>query len=75
MIKLACCGDDCNYCPRYVGTINNNENELKKAAEIWYKVGWRDNILLPDEMECFGCSSVKWCRYGRPHEWHAGNKI
>lgn len=64
MMKLAYCGDDCNYCPRYVGTINNNENELKKAAEIWYKVGWRDNILLPDEMKCFGCSSVKWCRYG-----------
>lgn len=51
MIKLACCGDDCNYCLRYIGTKNNNEKELKKAAEIWLKVGWRDKLLLPDEMK------------------------
>jgi len=64
MIKLACCGNDCNYCPRYIGTINNDVDALKKAAEIWYKIGLRDKILSPDEMKCSGCSSVKWCKYG-----------
>ncbi len=64
MIKLACCGDDCNYCPRYTGTINNDEEALRRAAEIWYEIGWRDRILPPDEMKCYGCLSVKNCAYG-----------
>ena len=64
MEKLAYCCNDCNFCHRFIGTKNNNTNELKSAAEIWYKVGWRDKVLLPDEMRCFGCPSAKWCRYG-----------
>lgn len=64
MMQLACCGDDCNYCPRYTGTINNDEGMLNRAAEIWYKIGWRDRILSPDEMKCYGCLSVKNCVYG-----------
>ena len=64
MIKLACCGDDCNYCPRYIGTINNDEDMLNRAAEIWYKMGWRDKILSPDEMKCYGCLFIRNCVYG-----------
>ncbi|MGB3480002.1 MAG: DUF3795 domain-containing protein [bacterium] len=63
MEKLAYCGNDCNFCPRYIGTENNNTDELESSAEIWYKVGWRDRILTPDEMKCSGCSSAKECRY------------
>lgn len=63
MIKLACCGDNCNLCPRYIGTINNNIDALKEAAEIWYKIGWRDRVLSTEEMKCLGCSSVKGCKY------------
>lgn len=64
MIKLGCCGDDCNYCPRYTGTINNDPNELKKAAEIWHTIGWRDTTKRPEEMRCSGCPSIEWCVYG-----------
>jgi len=64
MMKMACCGDDCNYCPRYTGTINNDKDMLNRAAEIWYKIGWRGRILSPDEMKCYGCLSVKNCAYG-----------
>ena len=64
MIKLACCGDDCNYCPRYTGTINNDEEALRRTAEIWYRIGWRDKILSPDEIKCYGCLSDKNCVYG-----------
>ena len=63
-MQLACCGDDCNYCPRYIGTMNNDVDALKKAAEIWYKIGLRNKILSPDEMKCYGCLSVKNCAYG-----------
>ena len=64
MIKLACCGDDCNYCPRYTGTINNDKEALSRTAEIWYSMGWRDRVLSPDEMKCSGCLSLKECMYG-----------
>ena len=64
MIKLACCGDDCNYCLRYIGTINNNTEKLIQAAGIWFKAGLRDRLLSPDEMKCNGCVSVPLCRYG-----------
>jgi hypothetical protein len=64
MMQMACCGDDCNYCPRYTGTINNDKKILKRAAEIWYKIGWRDRILSPDKMKCYGCLSIKNCVYG-----------
>ncbi len=64
MLQMACCGDDCNYCPRYTGTINDDKGALKKTAEIWYRMGWRNRILSPDEMKCYGCLSVKDCTYG-----------
>jgi hypothetical protein len=64
IIRLACCGDDCNYCPRYTGAANNDKEILKRAAEIWYKIGWRDRVLSPGEMRCYGCLSVKNCAYG-----------
>lgn len=64
MIALGYCGDDCNFCLRFVGTIRNNENELEKAAEIWFKLGWSDTILPAHEMRCLGCASTKGCFYG-----------
>lgn len=64
MKKLAYCGDDCSCCPRYIGTINDDVEVLKKAAEIWYKMGFRDRILSPDAIKCSGCLSVRECTYG-----------
>lgn len=63
MMKLTYCGNDCNLCPRFMGTKDNNTDELKRAAEMWLKVGWRERVLSPDEMKCYGCSSAEWCRY------------
>ena len=63
MLKLAFCGDDCNVCPRYVATQSGSEEQLKKAAALWRRAGWRETILEPEEMVCYGCASVKWCRY------------
>ena len=57
---LALCGDDCAACPRYRG---KSETELQAVAELWFRIGWRDRILLPEEMACSGCSPEKQCTY------------
>ena len=46
-----------------IGTINNNIDALKEAAEIWHKIGLRESVLSAEEMKCLGCSSVKGCKY------------
>lgn len=63
MLKLAFCGDDCNLCPRYIATQSGDVEQLKEAASMWKKAGWRDGIVPPEEMVCYGCILVKWCRY------------
>lgn len=60
MEKITLCGDNCLECPRYLA---KTEKELKDAAELWYRVGWRDSIVSPDEIRCTGCSSHKNCTY------------
>ena len=58
--KITLCGDDCAKCPRYTA---RTEPELRAAAELWYKVGWRDRVLSDPEIACSGCSPVKPCTY------------
>lgn len=60
MEKITLCGDNCFECPRYLATTNS---ELEKVAELWFRIGWRDKIVSPDEMKCSGCSSHKQCTY------------
>ena len=60
MLKLGFCGDDCNACPRYIATQSGDVEQLKKVAALWYRVGYRDKIVPPEEMICHGCSST-WC--------------
>jgi len=60
MMKLGFCGDDCNVCPRYIATQSGDVEQLKKVAALWYRVGYRDKIVPPEEMICRGCSST-WC--------------
>ena len=60
MEKLTLCGDNCMECPRYNA---QNEEELSKVAELWYRVGWRDMIVSNNEIRCEGCSSHKTCTY------------
>lgn len=58
--KITLCGDDCFACPRYLA---KTDSELKKVAELWYKIGWRDHIVSNQEIQCFGCSPQKECTY------------
>ena len=64
MGRLAFCGDDCNLCPRYTATQSGDLKQLHMLAEVWYRVGWRDAIMLPEEMVCHVCSTQNLCRHG-----------
>ncbi len=58
--KITLCGDNCLECPRYNA---KTPEEQSKAAELWYRVGWRDRIVSNEEIACEGCSSHKSCTY------------
>ncbi|MHB9155836.1 MAG: DUF3795 domain-containing protein [Endomicrobiales bacterium] len=64
MLPLAFCGNDCNYCPRYLATKSGSSEQLQKVAKLWSRLGLRDTVLLPDEIACWGCSPENYCRYG-----------
>ena len=64
MLKLAYCGDDCNYCPRYLATISYDEERLKEVAAMWQIIGWRDTTESPEKLTCYGCASAKICGLG-----------
>lgn len=58
--KITLCGDNCLECPRYLA---KTDEELKKVAELWYRIGWRATIVPINEIRCSGCSSHKRCTY------------
>lgn len=58
--KITLCGDNCIECLRYNA---HSDEELKRVAELWYRVGWRDSIVSNKEISCSGCSSHKQCTY------------
>ena len=64
MTGLGFCGDDCNYCPRYIATRSGDVEQLKEVAALWKIIGWQDTIVSPEEMACHGCSSVNQCTLG-----------
>lgn len=64
MLKIGLCGDDCNYCPRYLATKSGNEERLKDVARVWQIIGWRDTTEPPEKLMCQGCASLKTCGLG-----------
>jgi len=61
MVKLGFCGDDCGVCPRYIATQSGDTEQFRKVADLWFRVGYRDRIVPPEELACAGCSSRTWC--------------
>lgn len=58
---ITLCGDDCLKCPRYNA---RTDEELSRIAELWFRIGWRGNVLPAEEMRCGGCTAGKKCTYG-----------
>ncbi|HTY82548.1 MAG TPA: DUF3795 domain-containing protein [Dehalococcoidales bacterium] len=64
MLKTGVCGDDCNYCPRYMATLSGNEERLKDVAKMWVTAGWRKAEDAVEKIKCRGCGTVKACGLG-----------
>ena len=62
--KIAYCGDNCSYCPKYSANLIGSRKELKDVAILMKKVGWRYNLDDPEKMKCEGCQDVEECEYG-----------
>ena len=61
---LAACGNDCSACPRYTAhPYEKSEEELRRTAELWLKIGYRDHVVSNEEISCTGCKPENWCRY------------
>lgn len=58
--KITLCGDNCLECPRYNA---HSDEERKRTAELWFRIGWRDTVVSNEEIACSGCSSHKECTY------------
>jgi hypothetical protein len=60
---IGICGDNCQFCPRYVATENGSAKELEKVKELWVKLGLRDPAFPAQEMACHGCKPENKCAY------------
>lgn len=58
---ISACGNDCAVCPRYAE--GKSGAELRRTAELWFKIGYRDRIVSEEEIACHGCKPENWCRY------------
>ncbi len=62
-VFISFCGDNCSECPRYVATQNNCTIRLHELAELWHRLGFRQEIVSIEEIRCNGCSKTKQCSY------------
>ena len=58
---IAACGNNCSVCPRYA--VDKSNEELRKTAELWFKIGYRNRVVSEEDIACFGCNPKNWCRY------------
>jgi len=63
MPVLGVCGDNCTECPRFIATQSGDRAGLLALAAVWVKLGLRDTLLRPEELECRGCSPANPCAY------------
>jgi hypothetical protein len=58
--ELAYCGLDCDSCPAFIATKNNDNILRQKTAEKWtqeYGKYLGGRVLTPEDINCRGCRS------------------
>jgi hypothetical protein len=63
MSMIGLCGDNCEYCPRYIATRNGSMIELKKVKKLWVRLGLRSHDFPVQDMACQGCKPENKCAY------------
>lgn len=43
--------------------FEKTSEELRRTAELWMKIGYRERIVSDEEIACTGCKPENWCRY------------
>ncbi len=75
MALIGYCGDDCEECPRYIATQENDREALKAAAVLWHQVGLNDRIAGSEDMICHGCAALDACHYNEIRECAQEKKL
>lgn len=57
------CGDDCTYCPRFVGARDGDPIKPEEAKDLWSRLGLRGKGVLAEQMLCHGCLPQNDCAY------------
>ena len=52
------CGDNCAYCPLHLA---QTDEDLRRAAEIWFKLGTTKELLTAENIRCYGCETRHAC--------------
>ena len=60
---IALCGDNCEYCYRFLATKNGSFEALEKVKELWVRLGLRVPDFPAQEMACNGCKPENRCAY------------
>ena len=64
MKQLSACGNDCAHCPRFtLPPYEKSADDLRRTAELWFRIGYRDRVVTNEEISCAGCKTENWCRY------------
>lgn len=62
-IMIGICGDNCEYCPRYLATQSSSKIELEKVKDLWIRLGLRNKEFSVEDMVCHGCRPENRCAY------------
>ena len=68
MRMIGLCGDNCEYCPRYIATLNGGSIELEKVKELWVRLGLRGHAFPTEDIACYGCFPENKCAYAELRE-------
>jgi hypothetical protein len=60
---ISVCGDVCSECPRYIATLDDDNEKLEEIARLWHRLGFRDHIIGIEEIKCTGCNKRPDCIY------------
>ena len=60
---IGICGDNCEYCPRYIATQNGRIEDLENVKELWVRLGLRAPDFPVKDMTCHGCKPENKCAY------------
>jgi hypothetical protein len=60
---IGICGENCEYCPRYIATQKGTLTDLEKVKELWGRIGLRDIDFPAEKMVCYGCGPENKCAF------------